>query len=121
MHQAWSRDGEYTGDLAVIFYRYHLYGTFPEIPEAVLKRWWWRRLIFIDFDEETHTTQHKLHVPEPLVLQREILRRLSAFSIMKDILYNLVTRKTDNKKPTVSDICFKFGTVTIVDLSFKND
>lgn len=35
-----------------------------DIPEAVLKRWWWRRLIFVNFDEETHTTQQRLYVPE---------------------------------------------------------
>jgi hypothetical protein len=35
-----------------------------EIPEAVLKRWWWRRLVFVKFDEETHTTQWKQYVPE---------------------------------------------------------
>jgi hypothetical protein len=35
-----------------------------EIPEPVLKRWWWRRLVFVKFDEESHTTQRKMHVPE---------------------------------------------------------
>lgn len=35
-----------------------------EIPEPVLKRWWWRRLVFVKFDEESHTTQYRLQVPE---------------------------------------------------------
>src|SRR5262245_59328682 len=35
-----------------------------KIPESVSKRWWWRRLIFLDFDETTHTTKHKFFVPE---------------------------------------------------------
>ncbi|HEV2694706.1 MAG TPA: hypothetical protein VG347_17555 [Verrucomicrobiae bacterium] len=35
-----------------------------EIPESVLKRWWWRRLVFVKFDQETHTTQWQHHVPE---------------------------------------------------------
>jgi hypothetical protein len=35
-----------------------------EIPEAVLKRWWWRRLVFVKFDEASHTTQHKIYPPE---------------------------------------------------------
>lgn len=35
-----------------------------EIPETVLKRWWWRRLVYVDFDEETHTTQHRIYPPE---------------------------------------------------------
>ena len=35
-----------------------------KIPETVLKRWWWRRLVFVKFDEETHTTQHKIYSPE---------------------------------------------------------
>ena len=35
-----------------------------EIPAAVLNRWWWRRLVFVRFDEETHTTQRRVHVPE---------------------------------------------------------
>lgn len=35
-----------------------------EIPETVLKRWWWRRLVFVKFDEETHTTKHKAYPPE---------------------------------------------------------
>lgn len=35
-----------------------------EIPESVLKRWWWRRLVFVKFDEESHTTQYRPHVPE---------------------------------------------------------
>jgi hypothetical protein len=35
-----------------------------EIPEAVSKRWWWRRLVFVKFDEESHTTQHKIYPPE---------------------------------------------------------
>jgi hypothetical protein len=35
-----------------------------EIPEKVLRRWWWRRLVFLKFDEETHTTQHKIFPPE---------------------------------------------------------
>lgn len=35
-----------------------------EIPAAILKRWWWRRLVFVRFDEETHTTQRRAHVPE---------------------------------------------------------
>jgi hypothetical protein len=29
-----------------------------------LNRWWWRRLVFVRFDEETHTTQRRVHVPE---------------------------------------------------------
>lgn len=33
------------------------------IPEVVLKRWWWRRLVFVEFDEETHTTSHRRVVP----------------------------------------------------------
>ena|ERR1017187_9273024 len=36
----------------------------PANPEAVLKRWWWRRLVFVQFDEEYHTTHHRIHVPE---------------------------------------------------------
>jgi hypothetical protein len=35
-----------------------------KIPEAVLKRWWWRRLVFVKFDEENHTTRYNLNVPE---------------------------------------------------------
>lgn len=35
-----------------------------DVPEAVLKRWWWRRLVFVQFDEETHTTHWRHHVPE---------------------------------------------------------
>jgi hypothetical protein len=35
-----------------------------EIPESILRRWWWRRLVFLDFDEVTHTTKLKLFVPE---------------------------------------------------------
>jgi hypothetical protein len=35
-----------------------------EIPEAVLKRWWWRRLVFVKFDEASHTTQRKSYPPE---------------------------------------------------------
>jgi len=35
-----------------------------KIPEGVSKRWWWRRLVFLDFDEVTHTTKHKIFVPE---------------------------------------------------------
>jgi hypothetical protein len=35
-----------------------------EIPESVSKCWWWRRLVFLDFDEVTHTTKHKIFVPE---------------------------------------------------------
>ena len=34
------------------------------IPEAVSKRWWWRRLVFVKFDEETHTTHKKPYAPE---------------------------------------------------------
>lgn len=36
----------------------------PEIPEVVLKRWWWRRLVFVKFDEESHTTQRRPYPPE---------------------------------------------------------
>lgn len=36
----------------------------PKIPEEVLKLWWWRRLIFVKFEEETHTTQRRPYVPE---------------------------------------------------------
>lgn len=35
-----------------------------EIPEEVLNRWWWRRLVYVKYDEETHTTERKLYVPE---------------------------------------------------------
>jgi hypothetical protein len=35
-----------------------------DIPEAVLRRWWWRRLVFVKFDEQNHTTKHRLYVPE---------------------------------------------------------
>src|SRR5690349_8697657 len=35
-----------------------------EIPKSVSNRWWWRRLVFINFDEQTHTTQRKIFVPE---------------------------------------------------------
>ena len=35
-----------------------------EIPKSVSNRWWWRRLVFLDFDEATHTTKHKIYVPE---------------------------------------------------------
>lgn len=35
-----------------------------KIPEAVLKRWWWRRLVFVKFDEETHTTRYQAYPPE---------------------------------------------------------
>jgi hypothetical protein len=35
-----------------------------DIHEAVLERWWWRRLVFVEFDEATHTTQHRMRVPE---------------------------------------------------------
>jgi len=31
-----------------------------KIPESVSKRWCWRRLVFLDFDEVTHTTKHKI-------------------------------------------------------------
>jgi hypothetical protein len=34
------------------------------IPEAILKNWWWRRLVFVDYDEVTHITRHKRFVPE---------------------------------------------------------
>ena len=36
----------------------------PTIPEGIAKNWWWRRLVFVRFDEETHTTQWKQFVPE---------------------------------------------------------
>jgi hypothetical protein len=36
----------------------------PEIPETVLKSGWWRRLVFVEFDEESHTTQRRMYVPE---------------------------------------------------------
>jgi len=36
----------------------------PAVPDAVIKGWWWRRLVFIRFDEETHTTHWRHVVPE---------------------------------------------------------
>jgi hypothetical protein len=34
------------------------------IPDDITKKWWWRRLVFVRFDEETHTTRWKHFVPE---------------------------------------------------------
>src|SRR5215467_733838 len=38
--------------------------TRDQVPEPVIRRWWWRRLVFVKFDEETHTTQWRQYVPE---------------------------------------------------------
>lgn len=35
-----------------------------EIPKEVSDRWWWRRLVFVKYDEVNHTTQHKIYPPE---------------------------------------------------------
>src|SRR4051812_12359597 len=34
------------------------------IPEAIMKRWWWRRLVFVEYDEQTHTTKQNRYVKE---------------------------------------------------------
>src|SRR5688572_6665842 len=34
------------------------------VPDGIAKSWWWRRLLFVRFDEETHTTHWNQFVPE---------------------------------------------------------
>lgn len=38
--------------------------TDSELPECVSQRWWWRRLVFLEFDELTHTTKWRRLVRE---------------------------------------------------------